>query len=101
MLSAQPRPSGLYCLGAPLGVPGGTSRFPGHDFRGAPRCRLPAEETVSEAGETVRMKLRLARRGRVRLLSRRMACPHPAFGQRVSHQVPVRDEIALVLAPEM
>ena len=53
---------------------------------------------MSGAGETVQTKLRLTRLVSVRFASRRMACPYPEFGQRVSRQVAVRNEIVLALA---
>ncbi|SDR63656.1 hypothetical protein SAMN05519103_08878 [Rhizobiales bacterium GAS113] len=45
--------------------------------------RLPAKETASGAGETIRMKLWLA--------EQRMPCPYPNFERRDLRQIPVRD----------
>jgi len=68
------------------------------DFQGTLACPFPTEETVSGAGETVRMTLRLARLVSVGFASQRMACAYPKFGQHVSRRVAVRNEIALALA---
>src|SRR5262249_29556576 len=97
--SAKPEPSIPVCLPAHLHVQATPSGFPGHDFRGTPARRLPGEETASGAGKTVRTKFRLARRGPVRCVSRRIARRCPKFESWVSCEGLDRDEPVPALGP--